>query len=131
MRIREIHPVLTLTQMFRFGVVGILSAVLDVGTVWMLSGTNLPDEVSLSVGFFLGLVVNYILHSVYTFERSVQFSPRVAKFAATAAANYAITLTTVDILTRYVGLTLVFAKCLSLLAVATVGFVSSKFWIFN
>ena len=118
-----------LKQFLVFALGGLLSAMVDVGTVMgMLRMAKSPVE-SVTIGFSMGLLVNYFYHVYITF--SVPMSHKSAvKYALVVIINYALTLAAVWISQGF-GLGVILGKIISLPIVAVNGYILSRIWVFK
>lgn len=134
--VSKISPVLfsNIRQRFRFFIylfVGVVSAVADTYCLYFLNktvGWNL--ELSVTVGFIVGLLVNYILHSFLTFKRKIEISTFI-KYLTVVAVNYIITLALVKLLVSGMNVNLIASKIIILPIIAIIGYVLSKAWIYR
>jgi putative flippase GtrA len=108
---------------------GVLSAIVDIGTMMLLVRSGFPLFVATSGGFALGLAVNYLYHARLTFDVSPR-TASVARYLAIVGANYGLTLLFVFVAQALLGNALL-GKVASLPAVAVNGFLLSKFWAFR
>lgn len=116
----------------QFGVfllVGLLCAVLDVGSMLGLMGMDFSPLVAASGGFALGLALNFLLHSRMTFNAQIHWRS-LWRFLGVVALNYGITLTFVAVSTSWLDSPLA-GKLVSLPVVAMNGFWLSRWWVFR
>jgi putative flippase GtrA len=77
------------TQLFRFIMTGVVGAVVDFGSTYLLYLAGLGDGASKTVGFILGTLTAYLINRRWTF----QATPSVKRFLITMAsylATYAV-----------------------------------------
>lgn len=114
-----------------FCMVGGVSAVVDITSLFILSDYfNFKSILSVSLAFFLGLVVNYYLHTYLTFKTAANKS-NLVKFLIVVGVNYTITIVLIEFLTSYVELGLIISKVITLPIIAISGFFLSKLWVYN
>lgn len=73
------------TQLFRFIMTGVVGAVVDFGSTYLLFLAGLGDGASKTVGFILGTLTAYLINRRWTF----QATPSVKRFLVTMAAYLA------------------------------------------
>lgn len=116
-------------QFMVFVVIGVLSALVDIACMEGLIFTGLHYGMATSVGFALGLVVNYIGHARVTF-RAPSSAMTMIKFGIIVLANYLITMAFVIGFLHWFGSVLA-GKVASLPVVAINGFLWSRYWVFK
>jgi putative flippase GtrA len=116
-------------QFLVFVGVGGASAVIDISTMQVLVRLGVHYGLAVSVGFFAGLIVNYIFHARVTFK-AVSSLGTLGRFAAVVFSNYLITLLFVFISDNMVA-SILLGKFASLPVVAFNGFLLSKYWVFR
>ncbi|MEJ6550130.1 MULTISPECIES: GtrA family protein [unclassified Corynebacterium] len=80
------------TQLFRFIMTGVVGAVVDFGSTYLLYLAGLGDGASKTVGFILGTLTAYLINRRWTF----QAEPSVKRFVVTMLsylATYAVQVT--------------------------------------
>lgn len=112
-----------------FCLVGLVSAVLDLGSLQTLVWLGVPVYLSVTAGFLLGLVANLILHARLTFSTPLT-TANTARFGAVVLLNYLLTLACVMLSETLLDHHLP-GKLLALPLVALVGFNLSKHWVFK
>lgn len=109
--------------------VGVLSATLDVSVMAVLIFFNVPYQFATTLGFIMGLIVNYRGHAKVTFR--VQGSTSVmVRFGLVVLLNYFITIVSVVTFQHFFGNALI-GKIISLPVIALNGFLLSKLWVFR
>ena len=108
---------------------GVVSALADIGAMYLLIGRGIHYSLATSAGFALGLLVNYAFHATLTFRESGNASSFL-RYLCVVGLNYAITLGCVALSVQLLGQALP-GKLVSLPVVAINGFVLSKYWIFR
>lgn len=109
--------------------VGVLSALVDVGTMLGLTFLGVHYGLAASVGFAVGLVVNYIFHARVTFRAATSVGT-AGRFGVIVLLNYIITIGFVFSFQHLFGIPLV-GKLLSLPVVAINGYFWSRCWVFK
>jgi putative flippase GtrA len=130
---RSPEPLLALpwkNKFIRFLLTGGVSAFVDVGTLQLALSGGLGRRGSVTLGFAVGLAVNFVMHKFFTFSSKKPISLReVAAFGLVVLVNYGITLGVVEGL-AVISVPVVVAKVASLPLVAVVGFVLSRRFVF-
>tara|TARA_R110000851_G_scaffold333320_1_gene512106 strand:+ start:4490 stop:4858 length:369 start_codon:yes stop_codon:yes gene_type:complete len=109
--------------------VGIVSALIDVGLMQLLISFGLHHLIAASCGFFVGLIVNFLLHSRITFKEDYSHS-MLARYITVVLANYVLVLIVIQIFNSWLSMPIV-GKLFSLPLVALNGFFLSKYWIYK
>lgn len=109
--------------------VGVVCALIDIGAMQGLIYLGYHYGLAASLGFALGLVVNYILHATLTF-RAPSSMPTIIKFMVIVIGNYLVTMAFIFGSQRFLGGVLV-GKVASLPVIAVNGFLFSKYWVFR
>lgn len=126
------RPNLTIVgaQFLRFILVGGISALADLCLVWIILKNHGGYIPAVSVGFFAGLIVNYLLHSSYTFKSCFMNSSRLFKFVVVVGLNYLLTVSIVWFLLNFLSVPILIAKVVSLPIIAVNGYYWSRNWVF-
>jgi len=109
--------------------VGVLSALVDIGTMQLLLMLGSDYRIAVSAGFGIGLVFNYLCHERFTF-RARRSAGTIARFALLVLMNYGLTLLCVEVSLRLFDSVLA-GKIASLPLVAVNGFLWGRYWIFR
>lgn len=109
--------------------VGILSAVVDIGTMQSLMWFGVDYRIAVTVAFAVGLVFNYLCHERVTF-RATRSTGTMLRFGVLVLANYGLTLLCVELSLQLVGSVLA-GKVASLPLVAVNGFLWGRYWVFR
>ncbi len=119
---------------WRFGryiLVGLVCAAFDTGVVWLLDRHGASANMSVTLGFLAGLLLNFLLHGRFTFSMTELAAGHFSRFVVVVAINYLMTLAVVSFLNNVAGLDVVVAKVISLVPVALSGYFLSKVWVFR
>jgi putative flippase GtrA len=116
-------------QFLVFVVGGLLTAVLDIGTMAMLLHKGTSVSTATSSGFALGLAANYFFHARLTFDSQTSRGS-ILRFLTVVLANYLITLVFVFV-GKLVLSSPTVGKVISLPFIAANGFLLSKYWAFR
>jgi putative flippase GtrA len=85
--------------------------------------------VATTLGFFVGLIANFLLHTHITFGANYSHGA-LARFASVVLINYCMTLLMVYLFQMMVNMPLL-GKLISLPLVAINGFLLSKNWVYK
>lgn len=109
--------------------VGMLTTIVDVGTLQTLLWLGYNITFSVTVAFALATVFNYVTHQRVTFRADHSFGT-IVRYGILLGVNYTITLLCTHAGERYVDSALI-GKLISLPIVTTIGFLCGKYWIFR
>ena len=112
-----------------FLLVGLACALIDIATIEFFRLAGAHYSVAVSLGFGMGVIANYILHTKFTFKTSSS-QVNFLKFACIVALNYGATLLFVVGSTHFLGSVLM-GKIASLPVVSINGFLLSRYWAFK
>jgi putative flippase GtrA len=116
-------------QLGLYLLIGVLCAALDVGFLSAMLSGGMNTTVAISLAFLVALLANYFAHSVFTFTTRPNRRSWV-RYLIVVALNYLITLGFVS-MSASVFHSIWPGKIVALAAVAVVGFVLSKKWIYQ
>ena len=108
---------------------GVLSAVVDIGTLHVLLTMGVRTLAATTAAFLAGLFVNYAWHVRVTFNQQHK-TANFVRYLFVVAVNYAATVGLVMLFDRLFGSPLA-GKIVALPAVAAIGYVLGKRWIFR
>ena len=106
-----------------------MSAAVDIGIMQSMMTFGFNYIIATSVGFFFGLIVNYLFHAIITFQSISGYSV-ILRFILVVGINYIITVAFVT-LSLYTLDSALIGKISSLPFVAVNGFMLSKYWVFK
>jgi putative flippase GtrA len=109
--------------------VGVLSAIVDIGTMQTLLWLAVDHRIAVTVGFGVGLVFNYLCHERFTF-RAKRSTATLVRFAVLVLMNYGLTLLCVQLGIALLDSVLA-GKLASLPIIAANGFLWGRYWIFR
>ena len=108
---------------------GIVSAILDICILQIMIFMGYVNILSVTAGFFGGLIVNFTFHVKLTFKSVTSFLILI-RFLLVVLVNYLITVAFVMISFSFLENVLV-GKIASLPIIAINGFLLSKYWVFK
>jgi len=117
-------------QFGRYVAVGLISAGIDVLTLWLLLAARVERVPAVALAMLAGMIANYALHRVYTFRTEHPLRLRsVLLYSAIVAGNYVLTLAIIEAGLR-VGVGVMWGKILSLPVIAMTGFLLTRRFVF-
>jgi len=117
-------------QFGRYLAVGVISAAIDVLTLWLLLAAQVQRVPAVALAMLAGMTANYALHRVYTFRTEQPLRLRsVVRYTAIVAGNYLLTLAIIEAGLR-VGIGVMWGKILSLPVIAMTGFLLTRKFVF-
>jgi putative flippase GtrA len=126
-------PVSWTSQVFRFVIIGAITASLDFGTMYLLVRfAGMGYLMATAIGFSLGSVVNYILSILWVF-RSGRFSRRRFEFSSFiffSLLGLGINQVSMLLLVQSAGVYYTIAKVVTMGVVTVFNFVSKKYLVF-
>ena len=115
----------------RYLAVGLLSLVVDAGTLWLLYDVaHWELWVASSAGFWLSFGVNFLVNKYFTFSARTGGRRQLVRYGVAVAFNY---LANLGIVTGLVslGVAAVAAKVVAVALLSLVNFVVYKKWVFR
>lgn len=123
------RPTLPVRQFAVYVGVGVLSAVVDIGTMSLLLHAGSDHRIAVTAGFLIGLVFNYLCHERITFQ-ALRSRGTILRFGVLVLVNYALTLLCVQLSLAWLDSVLI-GKLVSLPIVAVNGFLWGRYWVFR
>lgn len=118
-------------QLIKFLLVGISSALVDVGGLYLFSKIlKWNNELSVTIAFLLGLCFNYFAHTYFTFQKKADVG-NLTKYLILVLINYLNTLSLIYVLSEWLGIDIIIAKIITLPIIAITTFVISKNWVYK
>lgn len=115
----------------RYAAVGVLSLVVDAGTLWLLYDiAHVNLLVATSAGFWLSFAVNFTANRSMTFAASNGLRRQLMRYGVVVALSY---LSNVGIVAGLVawGLPAVLSKLIAVSLLTGVNFGAYKYWVFR
>ena len=116
-------------QFVIFILVGASSALLDLYLLYALRKINLNINLSITIAYISGALLNYLLHTFLTFKKTTN-KKNLSKFITVLLINYSLTLIIIYILLQ-LNTDLIIAKIISLPVIAVIGFILARNWIYK
>lgn len=112
-----------------FIIVGAITAMIDIGLMQLLIYFEIHYIAAATIGFFIGLLANFFLHTHVTFRAELSIKV-VYRFATVVLINYLGTMFIIHIFQIILSQPLL-GKFISLPLVAMNGFLLSKNWVYK
>ena len=119
-----------IAQFCTFIVGGVFTVAVDIFVTWLLLALGLDSYLSVSIGFFSGLIVNYIFHARLTFKIAISRKSLFRHFVV-AMLNYLLTLLIVFVAKEVFNLPTLVGKIISVPIITLNSFALSRYWIFK
>lgn len=116
-------------QFYTYVLVGLVSALVDIGLMQLANKIGVHYLLSATFGFVSGLVLNFILHTRLTFGAKYSYG-NATRYLFVVFVNYLLTLFLVLLFQSWFLMALL-GKVVSLPLVAVNGFLLSKYWIYK
>jgi putative flippase GtrA len=111
--------------------VGVLTALVDIGTMQTLLWLSVDHRIAVTFGFLAGLSVNYLCHERFTFKaRHTRSTAMLLRYSAVVLMNYLITMACVQLSVLLLNDVLI-GKLVSLPLAAVNGFLWGRYWVFR
>ena len=119
--------------MFKFGLVGILTAVLYFGVLFLLMSYLVWDYLlSVSLAYIISTIFHFLANRHFTFSASDGSNKiQLLRYLLLWIFNYVITIFIVTISVSLIELSVYMGVCLSVLFTVFFGYFLSRKWVFN
>lgn len=115
----------------RYVAVGVLSLVVDAGTLWLLyDGVGTSLWLATTAGFWLSFAVNFLANKYVTFGARAHGARQLIRYCVLVGLNYLANLGIVAGLVA-VGLPAVVAKVIAVAVLSIVNFIAYRQWVFR
>lgn len=121
----------TLTQLVRYGIVGLASNALGYLLYLVLTYLGIGPKLAMSLLYGLGVLQTFIFNKKWSFRFEGATSPAILRYAIAYAAGYAIQLFALMLLVDKMGLSHQWVMGGLILVVAVFLFLAQKFWVFR
>lgn len=121
-----------LAQIARYLVVGLTSAAVDIGGLWLLHGVfGIPLPIAAAVSFLASFVVNFTLNQRWTFGAQTAHTPaQLVRFTILVVANTILTSAGVTGLAS-LGLNYLVGKVIVVAVLTVLNFLMLRLWVFQ
>jgi putative flippase GtrA len=128
---RQATPPSTARSLPRFLIIGVLSFVVDAGTLFIAHGLLkvwLPLATTLAYG--LSFVVNFGLNRRWAFGSTAAVNRQAARYMALVGVNFVITLLIVNGIAA-LGVSYLLAKVMATAVIAGINYLAYRNWVFR
>ena len=119
-----------MSQFLRYGIVGLVSNGLLYVVYFLLTYFTVAPEIAATIAYVLGVSWTYIINRGWSFKSETAHSNAAPKYAATYFMGYFITVGTLAIGYRVLGIPHLITQILAIGVTAIAIFLLLKFWVF-
>ena len=120
------------TTVFRFGVVGVLTAILHYGLLYAgVEALRLPATVASSCGFVVAVIFNYLMHYRWTFGEPAPHGRTLRRYLVMISCGFLINAAVMYAGVQWLALYYLVTQALALVAVVLWNFILSNAWVFR
>ena len=121
-----------LTTVFRFGVVGVLTALLHYGMLYVgVEALHLNATLASSIGFVVAVIFNYLMHYRWTFAEPAPHGRTLWRYLVMISCGFLINGLVMYAGVQWSSLHYLLTQALALVAVVLWNFVLSNVWVFR
>jgi putative flippase GtrA len=121
-----------LTRTLRFGVVGVLTAVLHYGLLYVgVEALQLSATVASSLGFVVAVIFNYLMHYSWTFGEPAPHGRTLRRYLVMISCGFLINGAVMYAGVQWAALNYLLTQALALVVVVLWNFVMSNVWVFR
>jgi len=121
-----------LTVVFRFGVVGVLTAVLHYGLLYGgVEALQLNAMVASSLGFVVAVIFNYMMHYSWTFDEPAPHGRTLRRYVVMITCGFLINAAVMYAGVQWMALNYLLTQAPAVVAVVLWNFVLSNVWVFR
>jgi putative flippase GtrA len=124
-------PPSTARSLPRFLIIGVLSFILDAGTLYVTHGVLkmwLPLATTLAYG--VAFTVNFSLNRLWAFGSTAAVTGQATRYIVLTGVNYLITLVIVNGLAA-LGMSYLLAKVIATAVIAGINYIAYRNWVFR
>lgn len=120
------------TTVLRFGVVGVLTAVLHYGLLYAgVEAMQLNATLASSIGFVVAVIFNYLMHYSWTFAEPAPHGRTLRRYLVMISCGFLINALVMYAGVQWLSLYYLLTQALALVAVVVWNFVLSNVWVFR
>ena len=121
-----------LSRLLRYGVVGVLGAVVHMSTLFLLVEMHLADPVAATTaGFILALLISYLANRFWTFGFSGSYWASMIKYCVVSLIGLGLNILIIKLFTDVLGLWYGWGAMAAVVAVALNNFLLNNAWTFH
>lgn len=121
----------TVTQLFRYGLVGISSNGVLYLAYLALTTSGLGVKLAMSILYALGVAQTFFFNKRWSFSHKGEHGPAFFRYCASYGIGYAVNLTALLLLVDTLGFPHQIVQGVMILAIAAMLFLLQKFWVFR
>jgi putative flippase GtrA len=116
----------------RFGVVGVLTAMVHYGLLYVgVEWANLPATLASSIGFVVAVVFNYFMHYNWTFGEPAPHGRTMRRYLLMVTCGFLLNAAVMFVGEHWGSVHYLLTQALALVAVVLWNFVLSNTWVFR
>ena len=120
------------TKLYRFGVVGVLTAVVHYGILYAgVEALGMGATPASSVGFVVAVVFNYLMHYSWTFPESAPHGRTLWRYLAMISGGFVLNMVVMHAGVHWLVLHYLLTQALALVVVVIWNFILSNLWVFR
>ena len=117
---------------FRFGVVGVLTAVVHYGLLYLgVAVLHLDTTLASSIGFVVCVIFNYMMHYTWTFDEPAPHGSTLHRYLVMITCGFLINAAVMYAGVQWLALHYLVTQALAMIAVVLWNFVLSNAWVFK
>ena len=121
-----------LVRAFRFGIVGVLTAVLHYGVLYLgVEAASLNATFASSLGFVVAVIFNYLMHYNWTFAEPAPHGRTLGRYLVMITCGFTINAGIMFASEQWWSLHYLLAQAVALVMVVLWNFVVSNTWVFR
>ena len=121
----------TLTQIARYGVVGLASNAFGYGLYILLTYFGVGPKLAMTLLYIVGVLQTFVFNKKWSFSFSGEVAPALRRYAAVYATVYVINYFALTLLVDQAGLSHQWVMAGLVLFMALFLFLAQKFWVFR
>jgi putative flippase GtrA len=126
-----VSPSRTARSLPRFLIIGVLSFIIDAGTLFLTHGLlKMWLPLATTIAYAVAFTVNFGLNRVWAFGSTAAVTGQATRYIALTGVNYLITLLIVDGLAA-LGMSYLLAKVIATAVIAGINYVAYRNWVFR
>ena len=121
-----------LVKTIRFGVVGVLTALVHYGLLYVgVEALQLHATLASSVGFVVAVIFNYLMHYSWTFDEPAPHGRTLRRYLVMTSCGFIINAAVMYAGVHWLALNYLLTQALALVVVVLWNFILSNAWVFR
>jgi putative flippase GtrA len=117
---------------FRFGVVGVLTAAVHYGLLYLgVAVLHLAATLASSIGFVVCVIFNYMMHYTWTFDEPAPHGSTLRRYLVMITCGFLINAAVMYAGVHWLALHYLVTQALAMIAVVLWNFVLANTWVFR